>query len=303
MRLDFWRRQPERVIFLDEDAFAVVGNGQADVPPRSSWPADGVYGPIPAGGAIGRVREVLDHIGPELWQAKRRGGEARLIRQLPTYDTATALLWGADCVEHFARRAQAVDGNVVETIALARSYATRREYDSRAAQRLASESETIMQRLRKDGVSSFGLGVVSRAAELQVDVLGLLNPSETEYEADEFSLASLRAMQVALMHATRELCRADPLAAAREAARWCRRASARRALAQESGDRANKAHDSSFLNLWLNPFASGTLSRSLLGQSRAIQDGDEPEAEWQAARLTEYLQRTDNTPLPPPEPW
>ncbi len=105
------------------------------------------------------------------------------------------------------------------------------------------------------------------------------------------------------MHATRELCRADPLTAAREAARWSRRASARRALAQEAGDRANRANESSFLNLWLNPFASGTLARSLPGQVKAIQDGDEPEAEWQASRLADYLQRSGDEPLSSPAPW
>jgi hypothetical protein len=105
-------------------------------------------------------------------------------------------------------------------------------------------------------------------------------------------------MQVAL-HATKELCAADPLVAGREAARWCRRASARNALAQEAGDRANSANEASWWNLLLNPFASGTLARSLPGQVKAIQDGDIAEAEWQAGRLHEYLVRTDDEPLGP----
>jgi hypothetical protein len=34
------------------------------------------------------------------------------------------------------------------------------------------------------------------------------------------------------------------------------------------------------------------------GQVKAIKNGDVPEAEWQAARLEEYLQRSDHEPLP-----
>jgi hypothetical protein len=296
----FGHRQPERVIFLDEEVYVVTGG--EDVAARSAWPPDGTFAPIPAMAPVGRIREVLDWIGPELWAAKRRGEEACLIRRIETYDSATALLWAADCVEHFARRAEAVDGNVAETLALARSYAQTRKYQSEDAQRLSAEATAILERLRTGGLAAFGRGVASRAAELELGV-GLLNPAETRYEAGEFATADLRAMQVALMHATRELCRADPLAAAREAAKWSRRASARRALAQEAGDRSNAANDASFFNLLLNPFASGTLARSLPGQVKAIQDGDEPEAEWQAARLTEYLQRTDDLPLPSPAPW
>jgi len=99
------------------------------------------------------------------------------------------------------------------------------------------------------------------------------------------------------MHATQQLCGADPLVAGREAAKWCRRASARNELAKAAKDRANMASGAGWLNLWLNPFASGTLTRSLPGQVKAIQDGDVPEAEWQAGRLREYLERTDEEPL------
>jgi hypothetical protein len=296
----FGHRQPERVIFLDEDVYAVIGG--EDVAPRSAWPPESTYGPIPPMAPVGHPREVLDWIGPELWAAKRRGHEACLVKKLETYDSAVALLWAADCVEHFARRAEAVDGTVVETLALARAYAHTREFQSEQAQRLSSEAESILERLRKGGLAAFGRGVLSRAGELELGV-GLLNPAETRYEAGEFATADLRAMQVALMHATRELCRADPLSAAREAAKWSIRASARRALTQEAGDRSNDAEDAGFFNLLLNPFASGTLARSLPGQVKAIQDGDEPETEWQAARLTEHLQRTDDLPLPSPAPW
>jgi hypothetical protein len=299
----FGHRQAERVIYLDEDVYVVICEGTGEGTPRRAWAPEGSYGPIPAGGAIGPIREVLDWLGPELWRAKRRGDEACLTEPLANYDPATALLWGADCVEHFARRAQAVDGNVVETLALARAYALKRDYQTEAAQRLAAEAETILERLRRGGLASLGLGVASRAGELEVGAGGLLNPSETRYEAAELATADLRSMQVALMHATRELCSADPMRAAREAARWCRRASARRALAQEAGDRSNRANESSFLNLWLNPFASGTLARSLPGQIKAFQDGDEPEAQWQAARLNDYLQRTGDEPLASPAPW
>ena len=73
---------------------------------------------------------------------------------------------------------------------------------------------------------SLGKGLISRAGELELGV-GLLGPSETRYEAGQFATADLRAMRVALMHATKELCGADPLSAGREAASWCRRASAR----------------------------------------------------------------------------
>ena len=296
----FGHRDRERVIYLDEDVYTVIGG--EDVAPRSAWPAEGTFAPIPPLAPVGRLRELLDWIGPELWAAKRRGGEASLVRRIENYDPATALLWAADCVEHFARRAEAVDGNVVETLALARAYAKTRDFQSQDAQRLATEAQTILEHLRTGGFAALGRGVVSRAAELDLGV-GWLNPTETRYEAGEFATAELRAMQVALMHATGELCHADPLRAAREAARWCRRASARRALAQEGGDRANAAEDAGFFNLLVNPFASGTLARSLPGQVKAIQDGDEPEAEWQAARLTGYIQRTDDLPLPPPTPW
>lgn len=91
--------------------------------------------------------------------------------------------------------------------------------------------------------------------------------------------------------------------AARDAAKWCRRAAARHAVAQEAGARANNANESSWLNLPLNPFASGTLARSLPGQVKAIQDGAQPEAAWQAGRLAQYLERTDDLPLLSPSPW
>jgi hypothetical protein len=301
MGLSLGHRHDEQVIFLEEDVYVVIGgSGRGTL--RSAWAPDDAYGPIPHEAVIGRLREVLDRIGDELWQAKRKGNEARLIKQLETYDLATVLLWAADCVEHLARRVQAVDGNVVETLALARRYAREREFQPEPAQRLASEAEEILERLRKGGLVSFGKGLISRAVELNVGV-GLLNPAETRYEAGQYATADLRAMQVALMHATKELCGADPLVAAREAAKWCRRTAARHAVAQEADYRANSANESSWLNLLLNPFASGTLARSLPRQVQAIQDGDEPEAAWQAGRLGEYLERTDDDPLPSPAPW
>jgi hypothetical protein len=302
MGLSLGHHHDEQVIFLEEDVYVVIGDGGREDTVRSAWPPNGAYGPIPREAVIGRLRDVLDSLGPELWQAKRKGNEACLVRQLETYDPATALLWAADCVEHFSRRVQGVDGNVVETLALARRYARDRQFEPEPAHRLASEAEKMLERLREGGLVSFGKGLISRVAELDLGV-GLLNPAETRYEAGQYATADLRAMQVALMHATKELCGADPLVAAREAAKWCRRAAARHAVAQEAGDRANSANESSWLNLLLNPFASGTLARSLPGQVKAIQDGDEPEADWQAARLGEYLERTDDAPLPSPSPW
>jgi hypothetical protein len=302
MGLSLGHHHHEQVIFLEEDVYVVIGDSGREGTLPSAWPPNGAYGPIPREAVIGRLRDLLDSIGPELWQAKRRGNEACLIRQLETYDLATALLWAADCVEHLARRIQGVDGNVVETLALARRYAREREFEPEPAQRLASEAEEILERLRTGGLASFGKGVISRAAELELGV-GLLNPSETRYEAGQFATADLRATQVALMHATKELCRADPVVAAREAAKWCRRAAARHAVAQEAGARASRANESGWLNLLLNPFASGTLARSLPGQVNVIQDGDEPEAIWQAGRLGAYLERTDEAPLPSPSPW
>jgi hypothetical protein len=302
MGLSLGHPHGERVIFLEEDVYVVIGDTGRGQTTRSAWPPDGAYGPIPSKAVIGRLRELLDSIGPELWQAKRKGNEAQLIRQFETCGLTTALLWATDCVEHFARRVWAVDGNVVETLALARRYALEREFQPGPAQRLAAEAERVLERLRKGGLVSFGKGLISRAAELEVGV-GLLNPAETRYEAGQYATADIRAMQVALMHATKELCRADPLAAARDAAKWCRRAAARHAVAQEAGERANSANESSWLNLLLNPFASGTLARGLPGQVKAIQDGDEPEAAWQAARLGEYLERTDDRPLAAPSPW
>jgi hypothetical protein len=78
----------------------------------------------------------------------------------------------------------------------------------------------------------------------------VLGPSETRYEAEQFAVADVRAMQVVLMHATKELCGADALTAGREAAGWSRRASARIVLAQEAGHRTSLANESSWFNEW-----------------------------------------------------
>jgi hypothetical protein len=287
----------ERVIYLDEDVYVVIGDGARAATRRSAWPQTGAYGPIPRGGVIGMLGHVLGAIGPELWRAKRRGEEACMVAPVETFEPSVALQWGADCVEHLASRVKGIDGNVVETVALARRYARSREFEPQAAHRLAAEAQDVLEHLRTGGLVSLGKGLLSRAAELDVGA-GLLGPSETRYEAGQFATADVRAMQVALMHATGELCGADPLSAGREAARWCRRASARHALAQEAGDRASAAGASSWFNLLVNPFASGTLARSLPGQVKAIQDGDVPETEWQTGRLGEYLKRTDDEPLP-----
>jgi hypothetical protein len=291
-------RRHEQVIYLDEDVYVVIGDGVRAATERSAWPATGVYGPIPRDGVIGMPDDVLGELGPELWRAKRRGREACMVEALQSYDVATVLLWGADCVEHLAHRVNGVDGNVVETLALARSYALEREFQSGSAQRLAAEAQNALERLRKGGIVSFGKGVISRVGDSEIPFGGLLGPSETRYEAGQFATADLRAMQVALMHATKALCGADPLTAGREAASWSRRASARNELARVGASRAIDANASSWLNLFLNPLASGTLVRSLPGQVKAIKNGDVPEAEWQAARLEEYLQRTDHQPLP-----
>ena len=296
MHLSLGGHRKDEVIYLDEDVYVVIGDSARPATQRSAWPATGAYGPIPKDGVIGKLEVLLGAIGAELWQAKRRGEEACLIRQIHTYDPSTVLLWGADCVEHLARRVRGVDGNVVETIALAREYARNHEFQPEPAHRLAAEAQQTLEHLRKGGLISLGKAMISRAAELEAGI-GWLGPTETRYEAGQYATADLRAMQVALMHSTKELCGADPLLAGREAARWCRRASARNALAQEAGDRANAANEAGWFNLLLNPFASGTLARSLPGQAKAIQDGDKPEHEWQASRLREYLQRTDDEPL------
>lgn len=162
---------------------------------------------MPRDGVIG---DVLGAIGPELWQAKRRSEEVCMVAPLKTYDLSIALLWGADCVEHLARRVNGVDGNVVETLALARRYGREREFRPQSAHRLATEAQEILERLRSGGLVSLGKGLISRAGELELGV-GLLGPSETRYEAGQFATADLRARQVALMHATKELCGADPL--------------------------------------------------------------------------------------------
>jgi hypothetical protein len=298
VKLSLGRSGKEQTIFLDEDVYVVIGDASRPETQRAVWPATGTYGPLPRDGVIGPLGNVLGALGPELWQAKRRGGEVCLTAPLAPFDLSTVLLWGADCVEHLARRVRGVDGNVVETLAIARSYAREREFQPEAAHRLATEAEQTLERLRKGGGASLGKAIVSRAAELGLGV-PFLGPEETRYEAGQYATAELRAMQVALMHATKELCGADPLLAGREAARWCRRASARQALAQEGASRANQANDSSWFNLLLNPFASGTLARALPGQVKAIQDGDDPEREWQADRLRQYLVRTDELPVPP----
>jgi hypothetical protein len=302
--MDLWlrRHHGERVIYLDEDVYVVIGDSEREPTSLSAWPATGSYGPIPQNGVIGPLVHLLDSIGPELWAAKRRGAEACLVRRLETYDQSTALLWGADCVEHLARRVRGVDGNVVETLDLARRYARTHEFEPEPAHRLAAEAQEVLERLRKGGLVNLGKALASRAAELETGI-GLLGPTETRYEAGQYATADLRAMQVALMHATHELCNADPLAAAREGAKWCRRASACNALAQEAGARANNANEASWLNLLVNPFASGTLARSLPGQLKAIQDGGDPEAAWQAGRLRMYLERTDDEALTPPAPF
>lgn len=299
MKLPFGHRHNGQVIYLDEDVYVVIGDSAQAATDRSAWPATGSYGPIPRNGVIGMLDEVTGAIGPELWQAKRRGGEVCMVGPLATYDASVALLWGADCVEHLARRVNGVDGNVVETLALARRYAREHTFQPEDAHRLANEAQEILEHLRKGGLVSFGKGLISRAAESEVGA-GLLGPTETRYEAGQFATADLRAMQVALMHATGALCGADPLTAGREAATWCRRASARNALAKEASSRANAADQSSWFNLFVNPLASGTLVRSLPGQVKAIRHGDAPEAEWQAHRLDEYLKRTDQEPSPAP---
>jgi hypothetical protein len=302
VRLSLHSRVKERTIYLEEDVYVVIGDDSRPATRRSLWPPTGTYGAVPDDGVIGLLGNLLGALGPELWQAKRRHGEACLSAPVETFDVARVLLWGADCVEHVARRVRGVDGNVVETLALARRYAREREFQPDAAHRLAGEAQEGLERLRKGGVASFGNALVSRAVELDLGV-GLLGPSETRYEAEQYASASLRAMQVALMHATKDLCGADPLVAGREAARWCRRTSARNAVAQESASRADAASESNWFNLLLNPFASGTLARSLPGQVKALQDGDVPETEWQTERLHQYLQRTDDAPLPPIPPW
>jgi hypothetical protein len=294
----------ERTIFLEEDVYVVIGDEARQGTRRDAWPAAGSYAPVPGDSALGALGDVLGALGPELWRGKRKGPEACLVGQVETYDVSTVLEWGADCVEHLARRVRGVDGNVVETLALARRYAREHEFQAQDAERLAAEAERMLVRQRKWGLASFARALVSRAGQLQLGGVGsLLGPSETRYEAGEYASADLRALQVALMHASRELCHADPLAAGREAARWSRRASARDALAKEAGDRANAANDAGWLNLLVNPFASGTLARSLPGQVKAIEDGDAPETEWQAARLHAYLEHTGDTPLPSPAPW
>jgi NAD(P)H-dependent FMN reductase len=304
MGLSLWRREKERVIYLDEDVYVVIGDPARGATQLPAWPAAGSYGPAPEGAIVGHLVEVLDWLGPELWSAKRRGTEVCLGRPLASFTATTGLEWGADCVEHLARRVSAIDGNVVETLKLARGYAREHRYDQQNAERLAAEAEEILHRLRKGGAVAFGKGVASRALDLEGGLLGVaFGPTETRYEAGQFATADLRAMQVAVMHATKELCHADPLLAGREAARWCRRASARNALAQEAGDRANAAQEAGWFNLLLNPFAQGTLARSVPGQVKAMLDGDLPEAEWQASRLLEYLQRTDDEPLGSAAPW
>jgi hypothetical protein len=293
VRLSFGHHNGEQVIYLDEDVYVVIGDADRAGTSRSAWPVSGTYGPVSRDGVIGALGEVLGALGPELWTAKRRGEEVCMGAPLEAFDQSIALLWGADCVEHLAHRVSGIDGNVVETLALARRYAHTRQFEPQEAHRLATEAQNVLERLRKGGLVAFGKGLASRAGEMQIGLLGLFGPSETRYEAGQFATADLRAMQVALMHATKELCGADPLVAGREAAQWARRASARNAVAQEAGSRATAANAANWFNLYLNPFASGTLVRSLPGQVKAIQDGDIPEAEWQTGRLREYLKRTD----------
>jgi hypothetical protein len=297
--LSLGRHEEERVVYLDEDVYVVIGDPGRAGTERTAWPQGDDYAPIPEGAAIGTLQELLGALGPELWRAKRRGPEARLTGRVDGFGAAAVLLWGADCVEHLARRVNGVDGNVVESIALARRYAHTREFDQADAHRLAAESAQAVRRLRRNGLWAAARGIFSRGGELNIPFGGLLNPSETRYEAEQLATADLRALQVALMHATGALCGAEPLAAGRDAASWCRRASARNALAQEAGDRVNAANEASFLNLLVNPFAQGTLARSLPGQVKAIQDGDVPEAEWQAARLSEHMSPDGANPLPP----
>jgi hypothetical protein len=301
--LPFHHGEGDHVIYLDEDVYAVIAAWGTTGTTTSAWPAPGTYGPIPHGGAVGPLELLLDFIGPELWQCKRRGDQVCLEQQLPAYDLSTVLLWGADCVEHIARVVNGVDGNVVDTLTLARAYGRSREFDPQRANVLAGEAEKAMEHLRNGGLAAAARGVFSRAGELQFSLFGLLNSAETEYESREFSIADRRAMQVALMHATHELCGADPLLAGREAAKWCRRARARNAVAQEASNRADRAGEASFFNLWLNPVADGTLARSLPTQVKAIQDGDEPEASWQADRLQMYLARSGDETLPAVEPF
>jgi hypothetical protein len=292
-RLAFKRARGESEIFLDEDVYVVIGDSGGSSTVSSAWPAAGTYGPVPKDGVIGRLEEVVDSIGPELWKAKRRGQTVCLVEQCERYGPATALLWAADCVEHFAKRVYGVEGNVVEALALARRYASEHVYQAEEARALTAEIEKLLKRLRGGGLTAFGKAIAASALEVEVSTVTdsrVLHPTEVRYEADALATADQRAMQVALLHATEALCGADPLLSAREAARWCRKAAGRNELAKQARFRAGRARESSWLNLEWNPFASGTLGRSLPGQVKALKDGGDPERTWQAEQLLKYLE-------------
>jgi hypothetical protein len=297
--LAFKRTRGASEIFLDEDVYVVMGDSGESSTEASAWPTAGTYGPVPKGGIIGRLEEVVDSIGPELWKAKRQGHTVCLVEQCERYGPATALLWAADCVEHFAKRVYGVDGNVVEALAIARRYATEHVYHAEEAHALIAEIENLLKRLRGGGLTAFGRAMAASALEGEISTVTdsrIMHPTEVGYEADALATAEQRAMQVALLHATKALCGADPLRSAREAARWCRKAAGRNELAKRGSFRARRAKESSWLNLDWNPFASGTLARSLPGQVKALKDGADPERVWQAEQLAKYLEPDAHEP-------
>lgn len=286
----FKRRGGVTEIFLEEDVYVVLGDsGQSSTTP-SAWPAAGSYGPVPKNGIAGRPEEVLGSIGPELWKAKRKGRTVCLVGRCEHYGPATALLWAADCVEHFAKRVQGVDGNVVEALVLARRYASDRIYNPEQAHALIAEIDKLLKRLRRGGLADVASTFVAPGLDGDLRMRGsLLDHAELAYDASAMAEADLRAMQVALLHAARALCGADPLVSAREAAHWCREAAGRNELAKQAGYRAREASESSWLSFRWNPFAPGALSGSLPAQVKALKDGSEPETAWQAAQLLTYL--------------
>ena len=250
--LSFTRDRGANEISLDEDVYVVIGDSGQSSTAISAWPAVGTYGPVPKGGIVGRPEAVLDSIGPELWKAKRQGKKVCLRERCEHYGPASALLWAADCVEHLAKRIYGVEGNVVEALALARRYATEHVYHSEQTHPLMAEIDTLSKRLHHSGLEAVVGEVIGGAFEGAVTTSGekqMLRHADAEHHAEVRATVDLRSMQVALLNATKELCGADPLLSAREAARYCRKAA----------------------------------------KGKDMPDGGEPEAKWQAQQLLKYL--------------
>jgi hypothetical protein len=115
-----------------------------------------------------------------------------------------------------------------------------------------AEIDKLSKRLHRSGLEKVADEVIAGGLEGQVTTFAvreMLRPAQAQYHAEVRATVDLRSMQVTLLNATKELCGADPLLSAREAARYCRKAA----------------------------------------EGKEMPDGGEPETTWQAQQLLKTL--------------